>query len=146
MRQASFTVEAALVMPLVLGVIVFLLFAGFSLHDRCVMKSCSQEAAFLLAHERSFRTPETTEEEAVRTFLGEKLWFYRDIAVSAGDGNTVRVSLSAVRGSPGVPTLSMVLPGALWNCETEAAAPVLDASSVIRKTRMVFEWKDILTS
>ena len=43
--SASYTIEAALVFPLIMGVIVFLIYISFFLHDRAVMKSCAYQAA-----------------------------------------------------------------------------------------------------
>ena len=43
--KASYTVEAALIFPLIMGVIVFIIYMSFFLHDRAVMKSCAYQAA-----------------------------------------------------------------------------------------------------
>ncbi len=43
--QASFTVEAALLFPFILAVIVLLIYEAFFIHDRAVMHSAAYEAA-----------------------------------------------------------------------------------------------------
>ena len=43
--RGSYTIEAALVFPLIMGVIVFLIYMSFFLHDMAVMKSCAYQAA-----------------------------------------------------------------------------------------------------
>ena len=43
--KGSFTVEASLIFPFIMGVIVFLIYMSFFLHDRSVMKSCAYQAA-----------------------------------------------------------------------------------------------------
>lgn len=43
--KASYTIEAALIFPLIMGVIVFIIYMSFFLHDRAVMKSCAYQAA-----------------------------------------------------------------------------------------------------
>lgn len=43
--KASYTVEAALIFPFIMGVVVFIIYMSFFLHDRAVMKSCAYQAA-----------------------------------------------------------------------------------------------------
>ncbi len=43
--KGSYTIEAALIFPFIMGVIVFLIYMSFFLHDRAVMKSCAYQAA-----------------------------------------------------------------------------------------------------
>ncbi|MBQ9359559.1 MAG: pilus assembly protein [Lachnospiraceae bacterium] len=43
--KASYTIEASLIFPFIMGVIVFIIYISFFLHDRAVMKSCAYQAA-----------------------------------------------------------------------------------------------------
>ena len=43
--KASCTIEAALIFPFIMGIIVFIIYISFFLHDRAVMKSCAYQAA-----------------------------------------------------------------------------------------------------
>ncbi len=43
--KASYTIEASLIFPFIMGVIVFIIYISFFLHDRTVMKSCAYQAA-----------------------------------------------------------------------------------------------------
>lgn len=43
--KGSYTIEAALIFPFIMGVIVFIIYMSFFLHDRAVMKSCAYQAA-----------------------------------------------------------------------------------------------------
>lgn len=43
--QGSYTIEAALIFPFIMGTVVFLIYMSFFLHDRAVMKSCAYQAA-----------------------------------------------------------------------------------------------------
>ena len=43
--KGSYTIEAALIFPFIMGVIVFIIYISFFLHDRAVMKSCAYQAA-----------------------------------------------------------------------------------------------------
>ena len=43
--KGSYTIEAALVFPFILGVMVFIIYMSFFLHDKAVMKCCAYQAA-----------------------------------------------------------------------------------------------------
>lgn len=43
--KGSYTVEASLIFPFIMGVVVFIIYISFFLHDRAVMKSCAYQAA-----------------------------------------------------------------------------------------------------
>ncbi len=43
--EGSYTVEAALLFPFILSVIVFIIYLSFFLHDRCVMNQSAYQAA-----------------------------------------------------------------------------------------------------
>lgn len=50
--KASYTIEAAVVMPLVLGIIILLLSLSFFLHDNTVIRECAYTAAAKYADEQ----------------------------------------------------------------------------------------------
>ena len=60
----SYTIEAALIFPLIMTVIVFLIYCSFYLHDRAVMQSCAYQAALKGSMER--RSDEDMAREAKR--------------------------------------------------------------------------------
>jgi hypothetical protein len=43
--RGSYTVEASLIFPFIMGTVVFIIYMSFFLHDRAVMKSCAYQAA-----------------------------------------------------------------------------------------------------
>ncbi len=43
--KGSYTIEAALILPLIMTVIVFIIYMSFFLHDRAVMSACAYQAA-----------------------------------------------------------------------------------------------------
>ena len=43
--KGSYTIEAALIFPFIMGVLVFIIYISFFLHDMAVMKSCAYQAA-----------------------------------------------------------------------------------------------------
>ena len=49
--KGSFTVEAALIMPVILGVIVLFLYMAMFLYDRCMIRYVWQEAALEAVYE-----------------------------------------------------------------------------------------------
>lgn len=61
--KGSYTIEAALLMPLILGIIVVLIFTSFFLHDRAVM----YEGAILLANR--YTNEHTMSNEAIKQEL-----------------------------------------------------------------------------
>ncbi len=60
-KRGSFTVEAALIMPMILGVIVLFIYIAMFAHDRCVLEYACQTASARAAYDRS-----DPEEEAER--------------------------------------------------------------------------------
>ncbi len=70
-HRGSFTVEAALIMPVILGVIVMFIYAGMFLFDRCSFEYICQQASFSAAGEGG--DIETKAEEYVRNELSKRL-------------------------------------------------------------------------
>ncbi len=93
-KEASVTIEASLVMPLVLATVMFLILLSFYGHDRCVMLKAGLEAAL--------RTEEENETEALRAMeeaFGDIIWV-RDVEknIRADDEETT----VEVRGRAGL--------------------------------------------
>ncbi len=59
--QGSYTVEAALIFPMIMGIIVFIIYMSFYLHDMSVMKSCAYQAALKASLIRSSEADMQTE-------------------------------------------------------------------------------------
>lgn len=62
--KGSYTVEAALIFPFIMTVIVFLIYISFFLHDRAVMSSCAYQAALKASLVRT--SPDDMEKAAIK--------------------------------------------------------------------------------
>lgn len=87
-----FTVEAALLFPMVLMIIVFMIFLSFYCYDRCVLEQCAYAAALRGSSNRFSNTQEAYEvaEDAAETLIEGRLFAVREVNA------TVRVSGLAV--------------------------------------------------
>lgn len=68
-RKGSFTVELALLMPLIIGVFLFIFFLAYYLHDRCII----EKACYVAALRGSLETESDSIENVVRKALEEVL-------------------------------------------------------------------------
>ena len=91
--RGSFTVEAALIMPVVLGVIVLFIYSGMLLYDRCMIRSVCSEACFEGVYSSS--DPDTAAEGYVQNVLPSRLileWDTRTEVFSDENLLTVRIT------------------------------------------------------
>ncbi len=92
--RGSFTVEAALVMPVVLGVIVLFIYSGMFLYDRCTIKSICREACFEGVCASS--DPDTAAEGYVQNVLPSRLILEWDTNTEVfSDKNLLTVRITA---------------------------------------------------
>ncbi|MBO5550729.1 MAG: pilus assembly protein [Lachnospiraceae bacterium] len=135
--KASYTVEAALIFPFIMGVMVFIIYISFYLHDRAVMKSCAYQAALKGSLIRSSTSAMENEARKAAEYNIEGLLLATDglsteIRIS---GKEITVSYS---GSLRIPQgiLFMKLSGTeSMEVRGEARASQKDAIEFIRKTR-----------
>ena len=59
-----FTVEAALLLPIIIMIIVFMIFLSFYCYDRCILEQCAYAAALRGSSNRFTSTQEAYEEAA----------------------------------------------------------------------------------
>lgn len=87
-----FTVEAALLLPFVMMIIVFMIFLSFYCYDRCILEQCAYAAALRGSSNRFANTQEAYEEAAgaAENLIEGKLFAVREV------NTTVRVSGLAV--------------------------------------------------
>ena len=83
-EEAYFTVEAALVMPVVLAIIVMIIYMSFYLYDRCVM----QQDCCVLSYRQSIEkgTADRVSREKIREQFGEKLFMLSGLETGASSG------------------------------------------------------------
>lgn len=87
-----FTVEAALLLPFAMMIIVFMIFLSFYCYDRCILEQCAYAAALRGSSNRFVNTQEAYEEAAgaAEDLIQGKLFAVREV------NTTVRVSGLAV--------------------------------------------------
>ena len=143
--RGSYVVEASLVFPAVLGVLVFMIFAGFYVHDRCIVAACSEESAVWLAHEKAVngRNARLDVSSVSGLFSADKELFLDPVFSGSADSDVTISAEASAAGPSGM--IRQVFSGGIWQCRVEAKASVLCAEDTIRKTRVLLEWKDEIT-
>lgn len=135
-REGSFTVETALVMIPVLGVICAILFAGFFLHDRCVLAGAAYETAVWGAHRERLEDPGVNLALAAESFAGGKTIA---ATVTGGGGSVGRGSVhgevTASIRIPGTAVLTRLLHTHSYELHAQADCPCPDREEIIRTTR-----------
>ena len=138
--DGSATVETALVMPVVLGVIVFLLCMGFFVHDRIVLEGAAMEAAVrMTVYEKiPHMKQEMSGEEITQEILRNKLFLTdgADADVSSG-AKKACVRLDSRIRLPAVPTLRQVFPGRTFTCAASCTMSVPMQEDIMRKTESI---------
>lgn len=92
-KQGSFTVEAALIMPVILGVIVLFIYIACFLFDRCTIEYAVRMSCMMGVYEEGGRSAE----EHIDSILSQKLLLDWDTqAEVTEDDDTLTVTVSAV--------------------------------------------------
>ena len=134
-KKGILTIELSLLMPLILGVFIFLIFTSFYLHDRCIIeKSCyigslrGSECA--IEGSRDKRAKEAIDEFIPDRLLGK--WdLSHDINVTE---ETVEVTINgSMGGNSGL--LCNLIPGRIYGFSTGSKAYILNESEYIRKNK-----------
>jgi len=100
--SGSYTVEASLLFPFILSVIVFLIYISFFLHDRCVMNQSAYQAALRGSR---IKTEEgrviATAERAASELIEGSLLATRNVSHTVTiDGSEVKVSYEGILSIP----------------------------------------------
>lgn len=72
-RKASFTAELALLMPLIIGVLLFVIFLAYYMHDRCIIEKACYAASLRGSQESEPDRIKITAQEALYEVLPERL-------------------------------------------------------------------------
>ena len=137
--KGSYTIEAALIFPFIMGVIVFIIYISFFLHDRAVMKSCAYQAALKAS---LVRTGASDMEREARKAAEYDI----DGLLLATEGVDIRVSVSGKEVIVSYSGTLRIPQGALFMkisgsdgiaVQGEGRASQKDAIEFIRKCRMV---------
>lgn len=129
------TVEASLIMPFVLAVIFFIIYAGFYQHDRCVMEQAAYRAAlrgsslYGADKEEKYCAVENTLEELTKDCFAAMDTSYevvmRDQLVISSEG-TLKIPLSG---------LARLVGAGEWTTEKETETRLQDPVFFIRVCR-----------
>jgi hypothetical protein len=131
-EEAYFTVEAALVMPVVLVIIVMIIYMSFYLYDRCVM----QQDCCVLSYRQSIEkgTADRVSREKIREQFGEKLFMLSGLETGASSGGTIQVKSNA-RMDPPLFGLSAFGEENQWRIGVEKKARKTDPPKDYRRVR-----------
>lgn len=130
--EAYFTVEAALVMPVVLCMIVMIIYLSFYLYDRCILA----QDLYLLSYRQSIEkgSAERAGSSAVYGQIGGRLFMLAGLETEAFAGSSVRVSGNAFMTVP-VFGLDFFDGQRRWNLAVEERAKKTDPPKDFRRVR-----------
>ena len=96
--DAYFTVEAALVIPIVLGIFVMILYLSFYLYDRCLL---SQDC-YVLSYRQSIEKGDADRsgQAAATERFGQKLFMLSRLETASSRGSTISVKANAAMEPP----------------------------------------------
>lgn len=96
--EAYFTVEAALVVPIVLCIFVMIIYLSFYLYDRCVM---SQDC-YVLSYRQSIEKGDADRagQGAAGEQFGQKLFMLSSMQTAVSNGGTISVKTDAAMEPP----------------------------------------------
>lgn len=138
MWKAYMTLEASMLMPMILGGIVFTLYLGFYLYNVCLLQQVAYTAALRgsLIKEGSNEQIEEYTKNELNELLSSRLLAIKEwegrVEVSSGK---VRIWVSATTCMPFGEWLSSRL--GFWEYETNVQATRMDAVSHIRGIRIL---------
>ena len=142
-KNGYMTVEAVFVMIIVIAVIVFIIYSGFFLCDRCVIAGASYEGSVWGANKKTVQgkvsageMSEEAKKHAATIFFGN---------VSFNDSTSLektRVSVNTSRKLFSAPLLDQILTDLNWNLSVEAKCYCPDKERIIRITKFIIQSKD----
>ncbi len=141
--SGSYTVEASLLFPFILGVISLVIYISFFLHDRALLDAASYQAALrgsLVTNDSSDFLSKA--EKAGDEIISGKLLATRDLVKDIEmEGNTLTVRYTGSIKLPSGIFFIPLLPGEV-TVSAESKAKRLDPTGFVRKCRIVENIKD----
>ncbi|MDO5573907.1 MAG: hypothetical protein Q4G60_08005 [bacterium] len=136
-RRGSYTIEAALIMPFIIGSIVFIIYGAYYTHDRAFIQKCAYIAALRGSEEREgdAATYHAAKECSTQLPQGHLLgsWILTD-AVQVNP-ELVTVTYEGTMQISGGVLMEMVLLKDVWYLKREAVARRVDEPRYIRERR-----------
>lgn len=139
-EAAYFTVEAALILPVVMLFTVMMIFLAFYSYDRCVMEHSAYEAALrgTRSHFRTAGEAESAAGAAADRLIRERLFalndFSYDVSVDAG---SVTVTYHGIVNMPFVTWLGEYVSGMDMKLDVSRSARRLRPARTIRDCRIL---------
>lgn len=141
-RKGSYTIEAALIMPFIIGSIVFIIYGAYYTHDRAFIQKCAYIAALRGSEEREGDAAvyRAAKECSAQLLQGHLLgsWTLTD-AVQVNQ-DLVTVTYEGTMQIPGGVLMEMVLQRNVWYLKREAVARRVDEPGYIREHRKQQQW------
>ena len=136
-RRGSYTIEASFLMPLIIGVIMFILYMAYFTHDRAILQKCAYTAALRGSQVRSGdqKTYLVAEENAVCLPEGHLLGPW-ELAhrIEVTESQVTVTYTGSFRPLEGI-LLDLVLKQNEWQAEKTASAYRIDEPLFIRRIR-----------
>ncbi|MDE7185030.1 MAG: pilus assembly protein [Lachnospiraceae bacterium] len=139
-EAAYFTVEASMILPMVMLFTVMMIFLAFYSYDRCVMEHSAYEAALrgTSSHYKTAQEAEAAARTAASRLVEDKLFaihdFQYDVSVDAG---SVTVAYHCVVNMPFVTWLCEYVPGIDMTLDIRRSAKRLRPARTIRDCRVL---------
>lgn len=139
--KASFTIEAAVIVPLTIFIIAAFMYMAFYIHDRAVMGSAG--AAYILENAADYSDSLSTIEEDTREMLENRLIIAENISVSVTDEDGITLESSADINMP-LAFLSSILGTSPDSVSTSVNISMLDGRAQVLKYKAAADGIDVL--
>lgn len=139
--KASFTIEAAVIVPLTIFIIAAFMYMAFYIHDRAVMGSAG--AAYILENAADYSDSLSTIEEDTREMLENRLIIAENISVSVTDDDGITLESSADINMP-LAFLSSILGTSPDSVSTSVNISMLDGRAQVLKYKAAADGIDVL--
>lgn len=129
---AYFTVEAALIIPVVLCIFVMIIYLSFYLYDRCVLA----QDCYVLSYRQSIEKGRADRAggAAVKDQFGQKLFMLSSMQTEKSEGRKIRVKVNAAMQPP-LFGLDFFRENRYWSLEAAESAQKTDPPRDYRKVR-----------
>lgn len=133
-KDAYFTVEAAMVIPVVFCILVMTMYLSFYLYNRCVLA----QDCYVLSYRQSIEkgNADRVGSEAARAQFGGKLFMLSRFETSSAGGGTIRVRGNADM-TPPLFGLALFETEKNWTLGTEEKAKKTDPVKDYRRVRRI---------
>lgn len=140
--RGSFTVEAAVIVPLTMFIVVTFIYMAFYLHDKVVM-SCTG-ADYILENAADYSGSLTDIEDNTEEMLESRLIIADSICVSVSEDDGVTLSSSAQVAMP-FSFITDIMGSSVKEAESTVNISMLDGRRTLLKYKAIADGIDLLT-